>query len=274
MVRDTALGEIVGADPLVAHAGAHLGAAHTVIFRLDPLLLDLIELTCQHPHTFFPVLQLAPLLLAGYHDARGLVDQPDGGGGLVHVLTAGAGGPVDLHFDVGGVDLHVHLLHFREDCHRGGGGVNSSAGFGFGNTLDPVDAGFPLHPGVGPPAVDDEIRLFDAAQLCFIIIQQLHGPVLLGGVHGVHPEQAVGEQGAFLAADAAANLHDDVLVVVGVLGQQQNLQFFKKFFLGGLGLGKFLLGQLLHFRVAHQLQSALHVGFGLFVGMEGLHNGL
>ena len=27
VIRDPALGEIVGADPLVAHAGAHLGAA-------------------------------------------------------------------------------------------------------------------------------------------------------------------------------------------------------------------------------------------------------
>ena len=88
MVRNPALGEIVGADPLVAHTGAHLAAAHTGDLAVQPLLLLLIELGGQHPHTFLPVLELAALLLAGHHNSRGLVDQTDGGAGFVDVLAA------------------------------------------------------------------------------------------------------------------------------------------------------------------------------------------
>ena len=137
--------------------------AHAGDFRFHPFLLDLIELGGQHPHTFFTVLQLAALLLAGHHNAAGLVDQPHRGGGFVDVLAAGAGGTVDLHFDVRGIDLHVHFLHFGQHSHRGGGGVDTAARFGFGDTLDPVNAGFVLHPGVGTPAVDDKIRFLHAA---------------------------------------------------------------------------------------------------------------
>ena len=56
------------------------------------------------------------------------------------MLAAGARGPVDLHLDVRRVDLHIHFLHLRE--HRNGcrGGVDSAAGFGLRDTLNPVDA--------------------------------------------------------------------------------------------------------------------------------------
>ena len=36
--------------------------------------------------------------------------------------------------------------------------------------------------------------------------------------------QAVGKQGRFLAARAAAHLHDDAFVVICILGQQQNFE--------------------------------------------------
>ena len=114
-----------------------------------------------------------------------------------------------------------------------------------------MDAGLVLHPGVGPPAVDDKIRLFYTAKLSFVIVEQLHAPAHFRGVHGVHPEQAVGKQGAFLAAYAAANLHNDVFFIVGVFGQQQDLQLFVKLLLCRLGLGVGLLTQLLHFRIRH-----------------------
>ena len=43
---------------------------------------------------------------------------------------------------------------------------------------------------------------------------------------GVHPEEVGGEEAGFLAPGAGPNLQDDVLVVVGVLGQQQEAEFF------------------------------------------------
>jgi hypothetical protein len=59
----------------------------------------------------------------------------------------------------------------------------------------------------------------------------------------------VGEQRAFLAADAAADLHDDALVVVRVARQQENFQLLLQFLQLFLVCGEFLLAQLFHFRV-------------------------
>ena len=274
MFRHPALGKVVGADALIAHSRAHLAAAQACDLAFDPLLLLLVELGGQHPHTLLPVLNLAALLLTGDHNAGWLVDQPDGGAGLVYMLAAGTGGTVDLHFNISRIDLHVHLFHLRQHGHRSGGGVDPAAGFRLRHPLDPVNAAFVFHPGVGPPAVDDEVRLLHAAKLGFVVVQQLHGPALPGGVHGVHPEQAVGKQGAFLTAHAAANLYDDAFVIVGVFGQQQNLQFPVEPLLFGLGIAVGLLAQLLHLRIGHELFSIVHLLLGPVIGCVSRNNGL
>ena len=86
-----------------------------------------------------------------------------------------------------------------------------------------MDTGFIFQPGVGSLAVHNKVRFLDAAQLGLVIVEQLDAPAPGSGVHGIHPKQAVGKQGAFLAADASPDLHDDALFVIGVLGQKQNL---------------------------------------------------
>ena len=103
--------------------------------------------------------------------------------------------------------------------------MDPAPGFRLRHPLDPVNAGFVFQPGIGPGPGNDKIRLFHAAKFRFVVVHQLDFPAPGGGVHGVHPEQAVGEQSAFLAAHAPTNFHNDVFAVVGVLGQQKHLQF-------------------------------------------------
>ena len=67
------------------------------------------------------------------------------------MLAAGAGGPVDLHFNVLRPKFHIYLFHLRQHSHRGRGGVDPAAGFGLRDPLDPVDAAFEFHPGPGAP---------------------------------------------------------------------------------------------------------------------------
>ena len=62
------------------------------------------------------------------------------------MLTARAAGTVDLHFDVGGVDLHVHFLHLRQNRDGCGGGVDTAAGFRLGDPLHTVNAGLIFEP--------------------------------------------------------------------------------------------------------------------------------
>ena len=84
----------------------------------------------------------------------------------------------------------------------------------------------------------------------------------------------MGKQRAFLAAHAAPDLHNDVLFVIGVLGQQQDLQLFKKRFLLRFCGGEGLLAQLLHFGIRHQLLGVQHLLFRSDIGVVSLHNGL
>ena len=190
------------------------------------------------------------------------------------MLAAGAGCPVDLHFNVLGVDLHIHLFHFRQHRHRGGGGVDPAAGFRFRHTLDPVDTGFVLHPAVSAPSVNDEVRFLHAAQLCFVVIHQFDAPAHFCGIHGVHPEQTVGKEGAFFAAHAAPDLHDDIFVIIGIFRQQQKLKLFKQFlFFRFRGL-EFLLSQLLHFRITHQFPGIQNGLLCPAVGFKRLYDGL
>src|SRR5699024_11303953 len=109
-VGHPALGEVIRADSLVAHTRAHLAAALAGHLVGDAGLLDLVELAGQHLHALFPVLYLAALLLAGHHDARGLVDEAHRRGGLVDVLPAGARRAGDLLLAVFGVTIYVHGL--------------------------------------------------------------------------------------------------------------------------------------------------------------------
>ena len=59
----------------------------------------------------------------------------------------------------------------------------------------------------------------------------------------------MGEQRAFLAADAAADLHDDALVVVRVAREKENFQFLLQRLQLFLVRGKFLLAERLHLRL-------------------------
>ena len=63
-----------------------------------------------------------------------------------------------------------------------------------------------------------------AAEVGGLVVEHLGGPALPLGVAQVHPQQVAGEQRRLVAALAGLDLEDDVLAVVGVLGQQQLAQ--------------------------------------------------
>ena len=84
----------------------------------------------------------------------------------------------------------------------------------------------------------------------------------------------MGKEGTFFAAYTAADLHDDTLFVIGILGQQQDLQLGVEVFLcllrGNIGL----LAQLLHLRIGHQFFRILHLLFRVSVSVVGIYDGL
>ena len=188
------------------------------------------------------------------------------------MLAARAGRPVDLHFDVLRPEVDIGLLHLRQDGDRRRGRVHPAAGLRLGHALHAVHAGLELQPGIGSRAADHEVRLLDAAKLRLAVVQKLHGPAARGGIETVHPEKAVRKQGALLAAHAGADLEDDVLAVVRVMGQQQDSKLLLE--CGGalLCAGQLLLAQGLQLGVGlpgHQLRRILHIPLRRAVGAVG-----
>ena len=73
------------------------------------------------------------------------------------------------------------------------------------------------------------------------------------------------EQCALLSADAGSYLHDDVALIVRVLGQEQDLELFIELRHALLCLVILLLRKLLELRVTHELLGILHglIAFGV-----------
>ena len=142
------------------------------------------------------------------------------------VLTARAAGTEGIDAQILGVQRYVHLFGLRHDRHRGGGGVDAALGLGLGHALHPVHTALVLEAVVGPGTIHREHGFFHTAQFGLIQVQQLQRPAVVLGVHGVHPQKAVGKQGGFLAACTAPDLHDDAFAVVDVPGEQQNFEIF------------------------------------------------
>ena len=101
--------------------------------------------------------------------------------------------------------------------------MDAALGFGLRHPLHPVDAAFVLQAAVGPLPLDRKAYLLDAPQLGFVQVQHLGPPAQPLDVHGVHPVEAAGKEGGLLAAGPGPYLDDDVLLVVGILGEEQQL---------------------------------------------------
>ena len=132
--------------------------------------------------------------------------------------------------------------------------MDAALGFGGGDALDAVDAGLVLHLGVDFVALDDGGDFFQAADDAgFGLGEDFDLPLVLLGEAEVHAEDLGDEDRGLVAAGAGAELDDDVLVVVGVLGEEEDFEVFfdlgearlerEEFFLGhgadvGVGFGE------------------------------------
>ena len=161
--------------------------------------------------------------------------QTDRGIGRVDALAAVSGGAHDVDADVLLVNDNVHILRFRHDGHRDRGRVDPAAALRLGHPLHPVDAALVLEPGVGALAGDHEDDLLEAADPVLVDGDQLCPPPAPFRVMHVHPVDLGRKEGRLIAARAGADLHDNVLVIVGVLGEEKDLQLLLQFLHPGFG---------------------------------------
>src|SRR5688572_29404130 len=106
-----------------------------------------------------------------------------------------------------------------------------------------------FHPAVGALPFDVDDDLLDAALGRFAERHHIELPALSFGVTRIHPIEIAGKQCRLLATAAAANLDDDVLVVVWILRQQKNLQLLFELTAALFEPLEFLLRQRPHLRV-------------------------
>jgi hypothetical protein len=86
-----------------------------------------------------------------------------------------------------------------------------------------VDSSLVLEAREGADPFDDGLDFLDAAAAARLgAVDDLDAPAAALGVPDVHPEELLGEERRLVAAGSGADLQDDVLVVVGVLGKEED----------------------------------------------------
>ena len=101
--------------------------------------------------------------------------------------------------------------------------MDAPAGLGRRHALHAVHAGFEFQMGKDALARHRGDDFLVAADLAVAGRDDLDPPAARGGIALIHAEQVAGEQRRLVAAGAGADFEDGVLVVGGILGQQQDL---------------------------------------------------
>ena len=227
VVGEAVLGEVVGADFFAAVAGAYLLFAVFGLELVDAFGFYFVETGAEDSHALFSIFDLRFFVLAGDDSVGGDVRDADGGVGGVDGLAARAGGAEGVDAEVFGFDLDVDFFGFGEDGDSDGGGVNAALGFGGGDALNAVDSGLVLHEGVDLVAFEDGGDVLEtAADAGLGLGEDFDLPLVLLSEAEVHAEDFGYEERGFVAAGAGAELDDDVLVVVGVLGEEEDFELF------------------------------------------------
>src|SRR6185437_14219774 len=141
------------------------------------------------------VLKLRLLVLHRHDDPRWLVGDAYSRVGRVDRLATGPGGAVDIDLQVALVYLHVHILGFGQHRHGGGRGVRA--------TLE-------LEDRVGILALDGK------CVLALPYLQRLYLQARALRIAGEHAVDVPRPQTCLVAAGAALDFDDHVLLVVGV----------------------------------------------------------
>ena len=176
----------------------------------------------------------------------------------------GPGGAVDVDLEIVRVDVDLDLLRLGQHGDRGGGRVDPPLGLGHGDPLHAVGAGLVLQADVGVGALHEEDGLVEAVLVGGVLREDLHLPLLERRVAQVHVVEHAGEQVRLVTAHCAADLHDHVAALVGVLRQQERLHALLERGHPRLGLVDLLAHQLA--LVPRRLGQHLAGGGDVFAG--------
>ena len=175
---------------------------------------------------------------------RGLVAQTHGGAGLVDLLAARAGGTVDLHLDVFGTDVDLHIVvDLRHDLNGREGRLTAPARIERRHAHETVYTGLGLQEAVGVLALDHDRGALDAGLFTVEVVEDLDLVALALGPAHVHPIEHGRPVHGLGAALAGVEGQDRVASVV--LAGEQGLQVLGlEVGLELLDIGRDLVGHL------------------------------
>src|SRR5262245_53262096 len=213
VVGRAVLREVVGADLRAAVAAADHALARRRALRVDLALEVVEEARREDLPRAGAVLVLALLVLHVDADAGRQVREADRALGLVHLLAAGAArAHLVLAHVLVPVDLDVDLLRLGQHGDGRGRRVDAALRLGLGHALHAVHAA--LEPQEVVRAVARHLRhdLLEAALLGGALVEHLDLQLVLAAVVRIHVEEVAREDAGLVAADARADLEDDVAV--------------------------------------------------------------
>ena len=173
--------------------------------------------------------------------------------GLVNVLAAGTLRAHCINFQIGIVDIDIHVFNFGKHRDGGGRGMNASGSFGIGDTLYAMHPRFKLELGENATAAHRGDDFLEAAFGAFADGQNFRLPALLGRITLVHSKEISGEKRGLVPACACADFKDRVVVVHRILWQKSQPDLLRQPVLAFLHLMSLDIGELAHFRVRRRI---------------------
>ena len=107
-------------------------------------------------------------------------------------------------------------------------------GLGHWHALHAVHTRLILQCAIDVIARDTEYHFLETTHSALTATGHLHIPTLGLTIAGVHARQITGKQGSLVAARTATNLEHHILAILGILGDEKELDFL--FHLGHFGL--------------------------------------
>ncbi len=204
------------------------------------------------------------------------MEDPNGGIGLVYMLTACPRCSVGIDLQIRRIDFHFHLFHLGQNCHRHRGCMDTPRRFGFGDSLHTVNTAFKLEFGIGAVADDHKRYFLKSSQFGFVEINKFHFPAHRFGIHGIHTIQNRRKQSSFFPAGTAADFHDDVFIIIRIFGEKKDFQFFFGFRRFLFSIVQLFFRQRLQIRVGFIGQNSLSLFYfrnAFFQHSVFFHNG-
>src|SRR6185437_9514420 len=112
------------------------------------------------------------------------------------------------------------LFGFRQYGNGCSRSVNASLALGDGYALDTVYAGLKFELLVGVRSVNTKNNFLEPTDFIGRFANELNFITVQLGPADVHAVKLAGKQTGFIAAGCGTDFHDDIAVVVGVLGRQ------------------------------------------------------